>query len=70
MHPLTLPSFGTVSLRPEQVTLLRTLADAYQVPHDTLGKLEPVYSQSSAGTHVQHHAINGEIQVDMGDLPS
>jgi ParB-like chromosome segregation protein Spo0J len=59
---------GTVSLLPEQVTLLRTLADAYQVPHDTLGKLEPIYSQSSAGTHVQHHAINGEIQVDMGDL--
>jgi ParB-like chromosome segregation protein Spo0J len=48
--------------------LLRTLADAYQVPHETLGKLEPIYSQSSAGAHVQHHAIDGEIQVDMGDV--
>ena len=37
--------FDTASLLPEQVTLVRTLADAYQVPHETLGKLEPIYSQ-------------------------
>lgn len=56
-----------VSPLPDQIDLLRTLADAYRVPHPTLGKQELIYSRSSAGTHVQHHAM-GEIQVDMGDL--